>query len=152
MRFWERLDVNDQDFDFTSGALFMAQSLYKFAFLLTLVAFLALGCGPTQATIKISESEVAFEKASLVEAETKAPFEYFSAKAFLHKAKEEWGYSNFEKSAEYAILAKQFSDEALRKAKGIEKKSSPSVPGSSRPLKKRKTSDPDADALEGLAP
>ncbi|MEO1271794.1 MAG: DUF4398 domain-containing protein [Myxococcota bacterium] len=130
---------------------------------LAMVLVALIGCGPTQSTILINESEVALEKATLVDAEDKAPFEYYSASQYLHKAKEEWGYSNFEKSAEFAILAKKFSEEALRKAKGIssEDQAEPRPPGAAKPndtkpknTTRRRTrqpsSDPDADALESI--
>ena len=123
---------------------------------MALLLALTVACGPTQSTILINESEVALEKARLVDAEDRAPFEYFSASSYLHKAKEEWGYSNFEKSSEFAILAKKFSEEALRKAKGIpsDEKAKPVPPGA-RPKERKDrsktfSSDPEADALEAI--
>ncbi len=110
----------------------------------------AVGCGPTQSTIRINEAEVALEKARLNEAVEKAPYEFFSAKEFLHKAKEEWGFSDFEASLNYAELSRDFAEKATIKAKGGEVKigdadgAKKTVPGA--PLQK----DKEADILEGL--
>jgi hypothetical protein len=95
-------------------------------------------CGPTQSTIMINEAEVAFEKASLNDAARKSPYEYYSAQEYLYKAKEEWGYSDFEAALDYATLARDFSEEAVKRAKG--KKATPKDPS--------QLTDPEADALE----
>ena len=78
---------------------------------------LAVGCGPVQSTQRISQAEVAFERARVVEAHQKAPYEYKSAQYYLHKAKEEWGYSDFEASYDYATEAKSAAEAARLKAK-----------------------------------
>lgn len=75
------------------------------------------GCGPVQSTQRISEAEVDFERARVVEAHQKAPYEYYSAKYYLHKAKEEWGYSDFEAAYDYARQAKEAARAAILKAK-----------------------------------
>jgi hypothetical protein len=109
---------------------------------LTLAALTA--CGPTQSTILINEAEVALQKAEMVDAINQAPYEYYSSKEYIHKAKEEWGYSDFEASLDYATLARKFAEEALKKAKGSTDprqrapEAVPSTPGA----------DPEADSLE----
>ncbi|MGM0558359.1 MAG: DUF4398 domain-containing protein [Myxococcota bacterium] len=75
------------------------------------------GCGPVQSTQRISQAEVAFERARVVEAHQKAPYEYKSAQYYLHKAKEEWGYSDFEAAYDYATEAKGAAEAARLKAK-----------------------------------
>lgn len=77
----------------------------------------ATGCGPVQSTQRISQAEVAFERARVVEAHQKAPYEYKSAQYYLHKAKEEWGYSDFEAAYDYATEAKSAAEAARLKAK-----------------------------------
>lgn len=77
----------------------------------------ATGCGPVQSTQRISQAEVAFERARVVEAHEKAPYEYKSAQYYLHKAKEEWGYSDFEAAYDYATEAKSAAEAARLKAK-----------------------------------
>ncbi len=118
--------------------------------LLACACALCLACGPTQSTIVINEAEVAVERARLAGAEQRAPYEYFSASEYLHKAKEEWGYSDFEAALDYAALSKQFAEEAKKKVEGVSdgmkpKKDAPkgTVPGKDQPA------DP-ADELEGL--
>lgn len=143
-----------------------------------ILAWLALGlcaallsaCGPTQSTIRINEAEVAFEKAQLTKADEAAPYEYHSARLYLHKAKEEWGYSDFEAALDYATRSKEMAEKATRMAKGEEpgpndadrpstaptrvttppdrKGTSPLSPGRVKP--KATGDDPDADALEGI--
>lgn len=83
---------------------------------LTAIVFSA-GCGPIQSTSRISDAEVSLERARVAEAETRAPYEFFSAYHYLYKAKEEWGYSDFEAAYDYATLARRAADDALRKAK-----------------------------------
>lgn len=121
------------------GAALLARLLC--AALVSLCALVLSACGPTQSTILINEAEVAFEKADLNKGAEKAPYEYFSAKEYLQKAKEEWGYSDFEAALDYAILSRKFAEEAVRKAKGKPGK----APAQSDPSQIR---DPEADALE----
>ncbi len=123
----------------------------------TLVALLS-ACGPVQSTITINEAEVAFEKATLTEANVKAPYEFYSAQEYLHKAKEEWGYSDFEAALDYADLARKFSEEAVKKAKGKPSNVAPAgitpsavTPSAIAPKAGTRpiiTDDPEADALE----
>lgn len=75
------------------------------------------GCGPVQSTQRISQAEVAFERARVVEAHEKAPYEYKSAQYYLHKAKEEWGYSDFEAAYDFATEARSAAEAARLKAK-----------------------------------
>lgn len=78
---------------------------------------MAFGCGPVQSTARVSEAEVALERARVAEADQFAPYEYYSAKFYLYKSKEEWGYSDFEASLKYATEAKRAAEAALLKAK-----------------------------------
>jgi hypothetical protein len=75
------------------------------------------GCGPVRSTQAISKAEVEFERARVVGAHNKAPYEYHSAKQYLHKAKEEWGYSEFQAALDYAEEAERAAESARRKAK-----------------------------------
>ncbi len=83
-----------------------------------LVAALAgtTGCGPIRSTQQIGKAEVALERARVAEAYKKAPYEFFSARYHVHKAKEEWGYSDFEASYDYADDAESSAESAMRKA------------------------------------
>lgn len=87
------------------------------------IAFIALlllslvGCGPVQSTSRISDAKVAFARARVVGAHHKAPYEYYSAEYYLHKANEEWGYSDFEAAYDFATRAEDAAKEAIIKAK-----------------------------------
>lgn len=83
--------------------------------LLTIASFSA--CGPIQSTTRLNEAGVALERARVVEADRKAPYEYYSARFYLHKAEEEWSYSDFEASFDYATEAKRAAEAAILKAK-----------------------------------
>ncbi len=74
------------------------------------------GCGPIRSTQRIGQAEVALERARVEEAYRKAPYEFFKARYHVHKAKEEWGYSDFEASFDYADDAKDSAEASLRKA------------------------------------
>lgn len=84
---------------------------------LAILWFFAVGCGPIQSTQRLSEATVALERARVAEADRKAPYEYYSARFYLHKAEEEWGYSDFEASFDYATKAKRAAEGAILKAK-----------------------------------
>lgn len=73
-------------------------------------------CGPIRSTSSISQAEVELERARVNEAYQKSPYEFFSARYYLHKAKEEWGYSEFEASFDYADEAKDAAESARRRA------------------------------------
>lgn len=87
------------------------------AALLLAFSLSALGCGPVQSTARVSEAEVALERARVAQADRRAPYEYYSAKFYLYKSKEEWGYSDFEASLKYATEAKRAAEAALLKSK-----------------------------------
>ena len=86
----------------------------------TLVAALSgLGltaCGPTQSTALIMDADVQVESARAADAPKLSPFEYTSAEAYLHKAREEQGYSDFEVSIDYGRKAVKFATEARQKS------------------------------------
>jgi len=82
-----------------------------------LIVTLVVGCGPVRSTQAISKAEVEFERARVAGAHNKAPYEYYSAKQYLHKAKEEWGYSEFEPALDFADQAERAAESARRKAK-----------------------------------
>lgn len=101
---------------------------YAAAALLAAFTLSALGCGPVQSTMRVSEAEVALERARVAEADQKSPYEYYSAKFYLHKSKEEWGYSDFEASLDYATEARRAAEAALLKAKEDPWNGSPADP------------------------
>ena len=74
------------------------------------------GCGPIMSTSNIEDAKDALEKATAVNAETRAPYEYTMATEYLRKADELWGYSQFGYSAEYAKKAIEMAQAAEEKA------------------------------------
>lgn len=84
---------------------------------LALLLLTLVGCGPVQSTSRISDAKVAFTRARVVGAHHKAPYEYYSAEYYLHKANEEWGYSDFEAAYDFATKAEDAAKEAIIKAK-----------------------------------
>ena len=93
----------------------MKHSLLWLGFVLSGALLIGTGCGPIQATQRVSEAEVAVMQARMAGSDSTAPYEFFVATEFLYKAKEEWGYSDFEASLHYATVAKRSAEEALRK-------------------------------------
>ncbi len=84
------------------------------------LAAAALGfvaCGPIQSTTRLGEATVALERARVVEADKKAPYEYYSARFYLYKAEEEWSYSDFNAALDYARESKRAAEAAILKAK-----------------------------------
>lgn len=73
-------------------------------------------CGPTKSTALIMDADVQLQAAKTADAEKLAPFEYTAAAEYLHKAREEQGYSDFEVSIDFGEKAVKFATEAKEKA------------------------------------
>src|SRR3954468_12972336 len=85
-----------------------------------LVAFLGLAglaaCGPVQSTAYLIDADVQLEAARTAQADKLAPYEWTSANLYLHKAREEVGYSDFEQAVAYAQKASKFANAAREAA------------------------------------
>lgn len=57
------------------------------------------------------------ERARVADADQHSPYEYTSAANYLYKAKEEWGYSQFEAAYDYATQARRAAESALINAR-----------------------------------
>ncbi len=77
----------------------------------------AAGCGPITATTSIADATVALEAARGIEAEQYAIYEYTSAAEYLRKAREEEGYSDFQRAIDLARKAREFAEAAREKAR-----------------------------------
>ncbi len=81
------------------------------------IAVLALAvvasCGPSQSTYGLAQAEASIESARVHDADEYSPYEYARAEHYLYKAKQEWGYSNFEAARDYATEARRAADAAL---------------------------------------
>ena len=90
----------------------------KYIFLIISLIFLMSGCGPVQSTMEINKAEVEIRMAHRVQASKKAPYEFYKAKAYLYKAKDERAYSDFKEASVFAKKAVELA----RKAKLIAEK------------------------------
>ena len=77
----------------------------------------SIGCGPIQSTSLIHEATIAVEAAKIMDGDQFAPYEYWMSVNMLHKAKEEWGYSDFEAATDFAQISKDKAIEARKIAK-----------------------------------
>ena len=84
-------------------------------------------CGPVQSTASLIDADVAFEAARAAGAATSAPYEFTSAEAYLHKAREAAGRAQYEASAEFAARATGLAREAREKATAATNKSEASL-------------------------
>ncbi len=84
------------------------------AAVLLAVVFMA-GCAATGA---LESARGSFQKAKAAGAESKAPYEYYSAEAYLEKAEHEATEGDSKEAREFAAQSEKFSAEALKKAGG----------------------------------
>ena len=97
------------------------------------IVFAVLGgaCGPIISTSSLHDATEAVERARDMHADEIAIYEFTSAEAYLEKAREEWGYSDFGHAIDYARLAIDFAERArYRAAQGP---GTPPTTGSVRP-------------------
>jgi hypothetical protein len=90
----------------------------------------ASACGPVQSTAYLLDAAVQIEAARTAQAEKYAPYEWTSANLYLHKAREEVGYSDFEQAVSYSKKASTFANKARDNAmKAARKEEPPAEPG-----------------------
>lgn len=90
-----------------------ARSLGVVAALLGLLS----ACAPLNASTAIREAETHMDQARRQNADTYAPYEYYSALAYLTKAKKTEGYSEFGIAEQYGVKAKELAIKALAQAR-----------------------------------
>src|SRR4051812_15057396 len=87
------------------------------------------GCGPVQSTAYLIDADVQLEAARTAQADKLAPYEWTSANLYLHKAREEVGYSDFEQAVTYAQKASKFALAARENAmKSVRRDELPAAP------------------------
>jgi hypothetical protein len=74
------------------------------------------GCGPVQSTAYLLDAEVQIEAARTAQADKYAPYEWTAANLYIHKAREEVGFSDFEVAVDFAQKASKYANEARDKA------------------------------------
>ncbi len=84
-------------------------------FAVLLAVLLMAGCAATGA---LESARSSFQKAKAAGAESKAPYEYYSAEAYLEKAEHEVTEGDSKEAREFATQSEKFSAEALQKAGG----------------------------------
>src|SRR5205085_8730716 len=72
-----------------------------------------LGCGPVEYISQVgNRAASAVSSAKLAQADRYAPYEYTAAEEYLHKAREEGGYSQYEDAIEYGHRAEELANRA----------------------------------------
>jgi hypothetical protein len=90
------------------------------------------GCyGPIKSTKDIIDAEVDIQAARTAGAEKLAPYEWTTANLYLHKAREEVAYSNYQAGVDFAKKASSSAKDAVEKA--MARKNAESSSGDTRP-------------------
>ena len=72
-----------------------------------------LGCGPVEYISQVgNKAASAVSAAKLAQADRYAPYEYTAAEEYLHKAREEAGYSEYQDAIEYGKKAEDLANRA----------------------------------------
>lgn len=82
---------------------------------------LACGCGPIQSSTLIVDAAAELAAAKTANADAAAPFEYVAAEEYLHKAREEQSYADFQLAVAYAEKSRDCSRVARTRAEAFTK-------------------------------
>ena len=77
------------------------------------------GCGPIKSTSNLLDAEVQIQAARTAGAEKLAPYEWTAANLYIHKAREEVGYSDYQSGVDFAVKASRYATEAREKALSV---------------------------------
>jgi hypothetical protein len=78
-----------------------------------LSSFLGAGCGPVEYINQVgNKAASAVSAAKLAEADRYAPYEYTAAEEYLHKAREEGGYAQYQDAIDYGHKAEDLANRA----------------------------------------
>jgi len=120
------------------------------------------GCGPIEYINQVSvKAASALADAKRAGADRYAPYEYTAAEAYLHKAREEAGYAEYQDSIEYGRKAEEFANRAksIAMSRLGQPTSSPAAPPSAQgdgaaaaPTAKRPGDDEDDDQAAAARP
>jgi hypothetical protein len=81
-----------------------------------LAATVLAGCGPIQSTAALIDADVAVEAARAAGAPQTSPYEFTAAEAYLQKAREVTGRSQYETATQFAEKARDLAKEARKNA------------------------------------
>jgi hypothetical protein len=88
-------------------------ALAKGAVALLLATLICGGCGPIEYLNQVSiKAASAVEAAKLAQADRYAPYEYTAAEEYLHEARAEAGYAQYQSSIEYGRKAEELAHRA----------------------------------------
>jgi hypothetical protein len=88
-----------------------------------------VGCGPARSTAYLIDADIQIQAAKTAGAEKYAPYEWTAANLYLHKAREEAGYSDYKVALDFAEKASKYANEARTKAMSAPKQDdSPASP------------------------
>jgi hypothetical protein len=91
----------------------MQRALAKGAVIFTLATPIASGCGPIEYLNQVgAKSASAVAAAKLAQADRYAPYEYTAAEEYLHKAREEAAYAEYQDAIEYGRKAEELANRA----------------------------------------
>ena len=110
----------------------------------TALALATLGCGPIQSTSLIMDADAQLEAARTADAPKYAPYEYTLADAYLHKAREEAGYAEYQDAIEYGRKSEELANRARaialsQSSQSQQKANPPSPPAPADERKRRET-------------
>jgi hypothetical protein len=89
------------------------RALARGAVVFTLATLTAGGCGPIEYLNQVSsKAATAVVAAKRAEADRYAPYEYTAAEQYLHKAREEAGYAEYQDAIEYGHKAEDLAKRA----------------------------------------
>jgi hypothetical protein len=92
---------------------------------LVVAVFALVGCGPIRSGGLLIDASAELSAAQTAEAPKRAPYEYWAADSFLHKAREDFSYAHYEtaevfagKAVNCARLARAIAERSARKEMG----------------------------------
>lgn len=92
---------------------------------LLVAVFALVGCGPIRSGGLLIDASAELSAAQTAEAPKRAPYEYWAADSFLHKAREDFSYAHYEtaevfagKAVNCARLARAIAERSARKEMG----------------------------------
>jgi hypothetical protein len=114
------------------------------------------GCGPVEYISQVgNKAASAVSAAKLAEADRYAPYEYTAAEEYLHKAREEGGYSQYQDAIDYGHKAEDLANRAraisVARLAQQPSKSTRATPASERDEPGAGADDPEAAAAKRRA-
>jgi hypothetical protein len=89
------------------------------------LGLLGSACGPMQSTAYLLDADVQIQSAKTAGADKVAPYEWTAANLYLHKAREEVGYSDYGVAVDFAQKASKYANEARAKAMALKRDEAP---------------------------